>query len=181
MARNDDHTEERLNENRSRRRQNREVPFVVRSDGVLMPNVPLIAKKQNFRPYHGPTKPAPSRQQLIDYYNGYGQSQRRKVVFTQPQEPFDLGTAGAAEIVDFALTEFGVELDAAKPLAELRQDCYRLATLPDIPVPVAPPPDPYRAADMDVPGVSDITAPPKPQGDGHSAGTRRRRSAPVEG
>lgn len=42
---------------RARKRQDRAIPWLIRtSDGTIYPNVPLIARKPNFRPYTGDLK-----------------------------------------------------------------------------------------------------------------------------
>lgn len=131
-----DETEARLSEARSRRRQNRECPLLIRDDGMLFPNVPLVAKKQNFRPYRG--DPKASLQERLNYLSGYGQSRRR--VHYDPsvdEAPFELSKASAEDIIAFAFEELGATLDPALPLPELRAECYRLSQLPDIQMPTA--------------------------------------------
>ena len=136
MRMNDD-TEKRISDARARRRQSRECPLLIRDDGMLFPNVPLVAKKQNFRPYRG--DPKASLQERLNYLSGYGQSRRRQVNYDPSADdtPFELSKASAQEIVDFALLEYGIELDASKDLPELRAECYRLSQLPDLPMPIA--------------------------------------------
>ena len=151
MARIDDNAEEKLSNARSRRRQSRECPLLIRDDGMLFPNVPLVAKKQNFRPYRG--DPRASLQDRLRYLQGF--SQRRQVVFDPaPDAPFELSKATADEIVAFAMEEYGAVLDPATPLPELRQECYRLSTLPEMELPAAqadtpslPPPAGMAAAE----------------------------------
>ena len=43
----DEAYEQRMTEQRARNRQDRKVPWLIRDDGTIFPNVPLIAKKQN--------------------------------------------------------------------------------------------------------------------------------------
>lgn len=124
----DDNAEKNLSNARARKRQRMNPPLLVRDDGVLKPNTPLIAAKPNFRPYHGPTKPEPTREELIAYYNGQAASQRRKVIY-QPQEAFDLGKADADDLVNFAFEEYGAVLDGAKPVNELRKQVYELSNM----------------------------------------------------
>jgi hypothetical protein len=152
MARIDDNTEEKLSNARNRRRQSRECPLLIRDDGMLFPNVPLVAKKQNFRPYRG--DPKASLAERMRYLQGF--SQRRQVVFNPEADaaPFELGKATADEIVAFAMEEYGAVLDAAKPLPDLRQECYRLSMLPEMELPAAqadtpslPPPTGMAAAE----------------------------------
>lgn len=121
--------EEQLTEARMRNRQDKRVPFLIRDDGMLYPNVPLVAKKNNFRPYHG--DPKASLADRLRYLQGFGQ--RRKVTYTPAaDEPFELGKASAEEIVAFAMEEFGAALDADKPIDQLRKECYELSQLPAI-------------------------------------------------
>lgn len=163
----DDDAEKALSTARARKRQKMDPPLLVREDGVLCPNVPLIAKKPNFRPYHGPTKPAPSREELIAYYQGASRGQKRAIVGFAPQEPFDLGKADADAIVNFAMEEFGAALDPRTPINELRMQCYRLSQGEAISAPqeMAPRFGLGLGVEEDVPGVGDITAPPKPPAD----------------
>lgn len=139
MARIDDTTEEKLSNARNRRRQSRECPLLIRDDGMLYPNVPLVAKKQNFRPYRG--DPKASLAERMRYLQGF--SQRRAVVFDPaPDAPFELSKASAEEIVAFALEEYGAALDGEMPIDKLRAECYRLSQLPDLELNAAPPPPP---------------------------------------
>jgi hypothetical protein len=119
---------------RGQRRQDKRVPLLIRDDGMLYPNVPLVAKKNNFRPYHG--DPKASLEERMRYLQGFGQ-QRRKVVFEQPDEAFELGKATADEIVAFAMQEYGAALDPSTPIDTLRAECYRLSQLPDMDLPIA--------------------------------------------
>lgn len=119
---------------RGQRRQDKRVPLLIRDDGMLYPNVPLVAKKNNFRPYHG--DPKASLEERMAYLQGFGQ-QRRKVVFEQPEEAFELGKATADEIVAFAMQEYGAALDPSTPIDTLRAECYRLSQLPDMDLPMA--------------------------------------------
>lgn len=128
-------SEANLSEARARGRQSRSPALLVNAEGRLYPNVPLVAKKPEWRPYHGDAKA--SVQERIDYFHGVANTRRRAVVM-EP-EPFNLSKASADEIVAFAMEEFGTPLDGSLPINELRQQCYRLSQLPEIPVPAAPP------------------------------------------
>lgn len=119
--------EERLAEARVSNRQNKAVPFLIRDDGMLYPNVPLVAKNPRYRPYHG--DPKATLKQRLDWLAGVQAPQRRKVVL-EP-EPFNLSHATAEEIVAFALEEFGAALDPETPLKLLREQCFNLANLPE--------------------------------------------------
>jgi len=139
--------EEKLASARVANRQDKRTPLLIRDDGMLYPNVPLVAKNPRYRPYYGP-KDA-NLQQRMAWLNGTQSTQRRQVILEEP-EPFNLGTATADEIVSFALEEFGAVLDADTPLKKLREQCFNLANLPDsqpdeAPVEEAPPPARTRA------------------------------------
>lgn len=169
----DDDAEKALSTSRARKRQKMDPPLLVRDDGVLFPNVPLVAKKPNFRPYHGPTKPAPSRAELIEYYNGASRGQKRAIVGFAPAEAFDLGKADADAIVNFAMEEFGAALDPRTPINELRMQCYRLSTGE----PAAPAPAPAFGL-----GLSEMPAAPPPGDDStpRRGPGRPRRNQPAE-
>ena len=119
--------EARLAEARVSNRQSKSIPFLIRDDGMLYPNVPLVAKNPRYRPYHG--DPKANLQQRLDWLAGVQAPQRRRVVM-EP-EPFNLSEATADEIVSFALEEFGAALDPDTPIKKLREQCFNLANLPD--------------------------------------------------
>lgn len=135
MARIDDKTEERMSEARARRRQDKNCPLLIRDDGMLFPNVPLVAKKPNFRPYRG--DPKASLEDRLAYLQGFGQRRRVNYDPSVEEEPFDLTKASADEIIAFAMEEYGAALDAETPLPELRAECYRLSQLPIMELPIA--------------------------------------------
>lgn len=119
--------EGRMAEARGRARQNKQVPFLIRDDGVLYPNVPLLAKKQRFRPYHG--DPNASLEERQKYLSGFGQQKRQVIIpdnFVEP-EPFDIGKASRDELAAFAMSEYGVALDPSQHLGSLRAKVARLA------------------------------------------------------
>lgn len=119
--------EEKLAEARTANRQNKAVPFLIRDDGMLYPNVPLVAKNPRYRPYHG--DPKANLQQRLAWLSGEQTPKRRQVVM-EP-EPFNLSKANAQEIVSFALEEFGAALDVETPLDTLRKQCFNLAQTAD--------------------------------------------------
>lgn len=110
---------------RGRKRQNREHPLLIRDDGVLFPNVPLVAKKPNFRIYTG--NPRASLEERKRYVKMGGLRQTPALVNTDVP-PFDVGNASKEDLVLFARDEFGYELDDTKPLARMREDLIKLAT-----------------------------------------------------
>jgi hypothetical protein len=109
---------------RGRKRQNKEHPLLIRDDGVLFPNVPLVAKKANFRIYTG--NPRATLEERKRYVKMGGLRQVPELVNTDVP-PFDVGNASKEDIILFARDEFGFELDAEKPLARLREDLIKLA------------------------------------------------------
>jgi hypothetical protein len=122
----DDKFEARVAEHRGKNRQNKSVPFLIRDDGVLMPNVPLIAKKQRFRPYHGDIKA--TLEERMKYLAG--QPQRRRVINTAPpadDEPFDIAKASKDDLIKFAEDEYGELIDPALHLNKIRSIVAKLA------------------------------------------------------
>lgn len=121
--------EERIAANRGKTRQNKAVPWLIRDDGMIFPNVPLIAKKQNFRPYHGdPGAPLPER---MKYLQGFSM-QRRRVVMSSPvvePEPFDIAKATKEELIEFAMEEYSHPIDPDTHLNKVRAEVAKLAGL----------------------------------------------------
>ncbi len=116
--------EKRAAQLRGAKRQDKTYPLLIRDDGVLFPNVPLVAKKQNFRVYTG--NPRASLKERLQYVKMGGLRRIPELVNTEPP-PFDVGKATKEEILVFAVEEFGVSLDETKPLARLREDLVALA------------------------------------------------------
>ena len=123
----DEAYEQRMTEQRARNRQDRKVPWLIRDDGTIFPNVPLIAKKQNFRPYYGDV--SASLEDRLDYLRGL--PSRRRVVNSavKPDEdaPFDIAKASKDELIKFADEEYGVTIDPSTHLNRIRADVARLA------------------------------------------------------
>jgi hypothetical protein len=109
---------------RGAKRQSKEFPLLIRDDGVLFPNVPLVAKKANFRVYTG--SPKASLQERLQYVKMGGLRKVPQLTNIEPP-PFDVGKATKDDIVLFAREEFGAEMDATKPLARMREDLIALA------------------------------------------------------
>lgn len=129
MAAIDEATEQRIAESRGRIRQDKHVPWLIRDDGMLFPNVPLIAKKQNFRPYHGDLQA--SLEDRLNYLKGI-RSQRRVInsaAMADAEAPFDIAKASKDELIQFALDEHGVTIDPETHLNKIRADVARLAGL----------------------------------------------------
>lgn len=109
------------------KRQDKHTPLLIREDGVLMPNVPLIRRLPTMRPYTGDPKATIAERR--DWLKGIGK--RRAVLYSPaPDEPFDLNKADLDSLLAFALDEFGAVLDPAKPIETLRAEVYRLSQLP---------------------------------------------------
>lgn len=157
--------EEQITEARMRNRQSKNPPFLIRDDGMLYPNVPLVAKKNNFRPYHG--DPKASLDERMRYLSG--QASRRKVTYTPVDEPFELGKATADEVVAFAMEEFGAVLDVGTPIDKLRKQCYELSQLPEIEL--------QKVQEQSIP---DADAEPVAEHTQQRAPRRRRQSADGE-
>lgn len=149
MARIDMETQERMQADaRGKHRQDKKAPLLIRDDGMLYPNLPLVRKNPRFRVYHG--NPKASLADRMRYLQGLGA--KREVVFTEePAEPFDIGKASLEELMTFATEQYGAVLDPNKPLAQLRKDLFRLSQLPDptiaLPDPSPSAPAPVEAAD----------------------------------
>lgn len=126
----DETIEEAVSGARGRARQSKTVPFVIRDDGILFPNVPLIAKKPNFRPYHG--KVDASIEERMRYLAGFSM-QKRAVVSSAPvaeAEPFDIAKASKDEIIVFAFEEFGLSWPDGTHLNRIRADVAKAAGIP---------------------------------------------------
>lgn len=123
----DENLEERVAQNRGRTRQNKTTPWLIRDDGMLMPNVPGIAKKNNYRPYHGALDA--TLEQRMEYLRGFGGRQRRAVVASAPVEvePLDISKATKAELIAFAEEEFGYTIDPDDHLNKVRSAVAKLA------------------------------------------------------
>jgi hypothetical protein len=123
----DENFEARVADDRGRTRQNKDVPFLIRDDGLLLPNVPLIAKKANFRPYRGDVKATLAER--LEYLKGI--PGRRRVINTSAQAdeeaPFDIAKATKDELIKFAEEEFGEIVDPATHLSKIRSMVAKLA------------------------------------------------------
>lgn len=122
----DEALEERVAEQRGRTRQNKAVPWLIRDpDASIWPNTPLLAKKQNMRPYHGPLHA--SLEERKRHLEGLGS--RRRVVVSEATEapPFDLAKCTKDELIAFAEEEYGYTLDPAGNLHTLRAEFAKVA------------------------------------------------------
>lgn len=119
--------EQRIAEHRGKTRQSKSCPWLIRDDGMIFPNVPLIAKKQNFRPYHG--DPAAPLDERMQYLQGLTH-QRRRVVMSAPlveEEPFDIAKATKEELIAFAMEEYAEPIDPGEHLNKVRAIVAKLA------------------------------------------------------
>lgn len=119
--------EERIAAHRGKTRQSKTCPWLIRDDGMVFPNVPLIAKKQNFRPYNG--DPAAPLEQRMQYLQGLSH-QRRRVIMSAPvveEEPFDIAKATKEELIAFAMEEFAEPIDPGEHLNKVRAIVAKLA------------------------------------------------------
>lgn len=164
MAEIDAATEQRIADRRARLRQNQSVPFLIRDDGMLYPNTVLVARKPNFRPYHG--DPKATLTDRLRYLQGLGA--KRAVSYTpEPEAPFDIGAADVDALAEFAQEQYGAILDTSKPIKTLREQVYKLSQLPD---PALALPDPQAAdvgttSDSPSPRATKVS-PPKPKAAG---------------
>lgn len=156
MARIDAATEQRIADRRSRLRQDRDVPLLIRDDGMLYPNTKLVAKNPRFRPYHG--DPKANLEDRMRFLQGF--AGKRAVTFTaSADEPFDIGKADADALAEFAMDQYGAVLDPAKPIGVLREQVFKLSQLPDGPAADAAPDAP---AENEAPRVRNKPG-PKPK------------------
>ncbi len=129
MAHIDPATEQRIADRRSRLRQDRVVPLLIRDDGMLYPNTKLVARNPRFRPYHG--DPKASLQDRLRFLKGLAAT--RAVTYNpEPEEPFDIGTADADALMVFAQEQYGAALDPSKPVKVLREQVFKLSQLEDV-------------------------------------------------
>ena len=123
--------ERAVSEARGRIRQNKAVPWLIRDDGMLFPNVPLIAKKQNFRPYRG--KLDATLAERLRYLEGVPGQRPHNLTLSGPVEeeapPFDLRRASKDECISIALEQFGQVLDPSKHVSQMRAEVARMAGL----------------------------------------------------
>lgn len=112
---------------RARKRQDRVIPWLIRvSDGTIYPNVPLIARKPNFRPYTGDLKA--SLEERMAYVEGL--PGRRKIVFEAAEpEPFNIKLATKEELIAFAMEEYSEPIDENAHLSKVRAAVCRVAGL----------------------------------------------------
>ena len=122
----DEATEERAAAFRAKKRQNSAIPWLIRTDGMIFPNVPLIAKKPNFRPYRG--DPGAPLEERLAYVQGLP-GRRRVVVDAAEPEPFNITKATKDELVQFAMDEYSEPIDPEAHINKVRAVVCTLAGL----------------------------------------------------
>lgn len=123
----DEKLEERVAGHRSMTRQNKTTPWLIRDDGMIVPNVPLIAKKNNFRPYHGDI--TASLDDRMRYLQNLGSKRRviNSAVAADDEAPFDIAKATKDDLIAFAQEQFGEVLDPGLHLNKMRSIVANLA------------------------------------------------------
>ena len=108
----------------AKKRQDPNMPFLIhRTDGRLMPNTPLMRKHKSLVPYTGSVKASLEERMR---YLATGSSRRVTLAPPQEEEVFDIGTATKEEILDFALAEYGQQLNEKAPVHILRGQLNKL-------------------------------------------------------
>jgi hypothetical protein len=110
---------------RRRVRQDKTNPLLISTqDASLWPNVPRLRVKPHMIVYRGdPKADEAGRRAYVDSMKGG--TGRRAVI--NSAEAFDIGKATKDELIDFALTEYEVELKITEPIGNLRKQVQKLA------------------------------------------------------
>lgn len=109
---------------RSSRRQNKAQPWLIRDDGQIFPNVPLLAKRKNMRVYTGDIKaPLEERMRYLQ-----GMPGKRRITFDEP-EPFNITKASKEELVAFAFDEYSEVIEPTEHINKVRAMVCKLADL----------------------------------------------------
>lgn len=109
---------------RGARRQNKAQPWLIRADGQIFPNVPLLAKRKNMRVYTGDIKaPLEERMRYLDGLPG-----KRRVVFDEA-EPFNITKATKEELIAFAFDEYSEVIEPSEHINKVRALVCKLADL----------------------------------------------------
>lgn len=109
----------------STRRQDLKAPLLINTeDGRLAPNVPNIRALPAYRIYHGDPKADLAARMAYLGSNGHGRPGRTVVADV---EPFDVSKATKDELIAFAASEYGTELDAGTDIRTLRKRVAELA------------------------------------------------------
>lgn len=110
---------------RGKHRQNKANPWLIRTDdGMIFPNVPLLAKKPNMRVYAGDIKaPVEERLKMLE-----GMPGRRSIVFDDV-EPFNITKASKTELIQFAMDEYSEPIDETEHINKVRAVVCKMAGL----------------------------------------------------
>lgn len=125
-------TEAKIADARTRARQDKTNPLLISTeDARLLPNIPHIRKNPKYVIYSG--NPHATQEERLLYLKSMGRAPgARRVVNTavdDDSKPFDVGTATKAEILDFALVEFGQDLDGKTDIRTLRKQVVDLSNM----------------------------------------------------
>jgi len=125
-------TEAKIADARARARQDRGNPLLISTeDGRLLPNIPHIRKNPKYVIYSG--NPHANLEERMLYLKSMGRIPgARRVVnsaIDDESKPFDIGAATKAELLEFALVEFGQDLDGKKDIRTLRKEIMNLADM----------------------------------------------------
>ena len=108
------------------RRQDKTNPHLISmTDFLIFPNVPRLRENKDLIVYNGDIKATLEERRRYVETMKTGRGGLRPV--TDTSRAFDVGTANAQELADFALLEYGVELNASSPAAHLRKQVVKLA------------------------------------------------------
>lgn len=109
---------------RGARRQNKVQPWLIRDDGQIFPNVPLLAKRKNMRVYAGDIKaPLEERMRYLQGLPG-----KRRVVFDEA-EPFNITKATKEELIAFAFDEYSEVIEPSEHINKVRALLCKLCDL----------------------------------------------------
>jgi hypothetical protein len=101
-------------------------PWLIRDDGVVFPNTPLLFKKKNMRPYHG--DPGASKEERERYLAGH-QRGRRAVVVEEELPPLNIRTATKEELIAFAMEQHSEVIPPEEHINKVRALICRLEGL----------------------------------------------------
>lgn len=119
----------RVADKRAMSRQHKEVPFLIRDDGMLFPNVPLLARRANLRPYHGDLHASMEERRAYVRQTTKARRVINTAVLPDDAAPFDIAKATKGELIAFAEAEYGYTVDPATELGKVRTEVTRLANL----------------------------------------------------
>ena len=112
---------------RAKKKQDKANPMVINiNDGRLMPNTPRLRVHKDYRVYGGRIDaPLPERMKWLA--GALKQLPTKVVNSKEAEDSFDVGTASVDDLVIFAMEQWGVVLDPAKPAKALRKEVMGLA------------------------------------------------------